>query len=81
MGDEAIEGINTANAKNGLIQTETKLVKSKHSNDPKKKKVKRTKERRIGYIIHKVSEWRKLYNGCKDAKGNIHRKTLDESAA
>jgi len=30
------------------------------------KEPKRTKERTIGYIIEKVSQWRKLYNGYMD---------------
>lgn len=30
---------------------------------------KKTKERTIAYIIQKVSEWRKLYNGYTDANG------------
>lgn len=33
-------------------------------------KCRRTKERKIGHIIEKVSEWRKLYNGdLLDNKG------------
>lgn len=41
---------------------------------------KRTKERRIGYIIEKVSEWRNLYNGNKEDNGAFNRQTLEESA-
>ncbi len=41
---------------------------------------KRTKERRIGEIIEKVSLWRKLYNGIPDGRGNIVRFSLDDSA-
>ena len=31
-----------------------------------KNKCRRTKERKIGYIIEKVVEWRNLYNGFSD---------------
>jgi len=40
----------------------------------------RTKERKIGQIIDKVLQWRKLYNGVKDPTGNLIRLSLDEAA-
>ena len=40
----------------------------------------RTKERKIGYIIEKVARWRNLYNGIQNAKGNTIRMTLEEAA-
>mmetsp|Transcript_9288 Transcript_9288/g.13813 ORF Transcript_9288/g.13813 Transcript_9288/m.13813 type:complete len:291 (-) Transcript_9288:36-908(-) len=40
----------------------------------------RTKERKIGYIIEKVSKWRKLYNGTPNAKGELVKLTLEEAA-
>ena len=40
----------------------------------------RTKERKIGYIIEKVSLWRKLYNGVADQNGNMQRYSLEEAA-
>merc|ERR1712032_1336487 len=43
-------------------------------------KEKRTKERRIGYIIEKVGRWRKLYNGINNSKGELIRLTLEEAA-
>lgn len=44
-------------------------------------KCRRTKERKIGYIIEKVSEWRKLYNGdLMDSKGKQIRLSLEEAA-
>jgi hypothetical protein len=43
-------------------------------------KSKRSKERKIGYIIEKVFLWRKLYNGFLDEKGNLVKLTLEESA-
>jgi hypothetical protein len=43
-------------------------------------KSKRSKERKIGYIIEKVFLWRKLYNGFTDDKGNLVKLTLEEAA-
>jgi hypothetical protein len=43
-------------------------------------KSKRSKERKIGYIIEKVFLWRKLYNGFKDEHGNLIKLTLEEAA-
>jgi hypothetical protein len=40
----------------------------------------RTKERKIGYIIEKVARWRNLYNGIQNSKGNTIRMTLEEAA-
>ncbi|CAI2378650.1 unnamed protein product [Moneuplotes crassus] len=39
----------------------------------------RTKERKIGDVIKKVSEWRKLYNGT-EIEGEIVKKSLEEAA-
>jgi len=33
----------------------------------------RTKERKISFVIEKVSMWRKLYNGIQDNTGKIVR--------
>lgn len=44
------------------------------------KKNKRTKERKIGYIIEKVNKWRKLYNGFNDELGKFTKYSLDEAA-
>jgi cell division protein FtsI/penicillin-binding protein 2 len=41
----------------------------------------RTKERRISFVIEKVSLWRKLYNGVEDSSGNLVRYSLDEAAS
>ena len=41
---------------------------------------KRSKERKIGYIIEKVYLWRKLYNGFTDNNGNFIKLTLEEAA-
>lgn len=43
-------------------------------------KSKRTKERKIGYIIEKVNSWRKLYNGFYDDNGKFTKYSLDEAA-
>lgn len=43
-------------------------------------KVKRTKERRIGEVVEKVSLWRRLYNGFSDHQGNIIKLTLEDAA-
>jgi hypothetical protein len=40
----------------------------------------RTKERKIGYIIEKVARWRNLYNGMVNSKGEHVRMTLEEAA-
>ncbi len=39
----------------------------------------RTKERKIGDVIKKVSEWRKLYNGT-EIDGEVIKKSLEEAA-
>ena len=44
-----------------------------NKNNPDFKNGKRTKERRIGYIIEKVSEWRNMYNGNKEDNGAYNR--------
>lgn len=49
-------------------------------NEEGKKKEKRTKERKIGFIIEKVNAWRKLYNGFYDDKGVHVRYSLDQAA-
>ena len=44
------------------------------------RKCKRTKERKIGFIIEKVNLWRKYYNGFKNENGVFIKHTLDDSA-
>ena len=48
--------------------------------DSDKQKSKRTKERKIGYIIEKVNTWRKYYNGFYDEEGKFTKYSLDEAA-
>jgi hypothetical protein len=40
----------------------------------------RTKERKISFVIEKVSMWRKLYNGIQDSAGKIVRYSLEDAA-
>lgn len=46
----------------------------------KKEKDKRTKERKIEFIIEKVNAWRRLYNGFYNDKGQYIRYSLDQAA-
>ena len=48
--------------------------------DDSGKGARRTKERKIGYIIEKVARWRNLYNGVVNSKGEHIRMTLEEAA-
>ena len=43
-------------------------------------KLPRTKERTVGYIIDKVSQWRRLYNGTYDQNFNHQRMSLEDAA-
>ena len=45
-----------------------------------KGRLKRTKERKIGYIIEKVNSWRKLYNGFRDSNNKYTKYSLEEAA-
>jgi hypothetical protein len=40
----------------------------------------RTKERKIGYIVEKVSKWRRLSNGEQNSAGESFKLTLEEAA-
>ena len=40
----------------------------------------KTKERTVGYIIDKVSQWRRLYNGTYDQNFNHQRMSLEDAA-
>jgi len=44
------------------------------------KTTKRTKERKIGFIIEKVAQWRKFYNGFTDKNGEFIRLSLEDAA-
>ena len=62
-----------------IKKTEKQLFERKH-NFSKKTKDKRTKERRIGFIVEKVNAWRRLYNGFYNEKGEHTRYSLDQAA-
>ncbi len=44
------------------------------------RKGKRTKERKIGEVISKVSEWRRLYSGVRGSEGGMVKYSLEEAA-
>jgi len=48
---------------------------------PKSPALHRTKERKIGYIIDKVMEWRALYNGTTNSDGEEVKCTLEQAAS
>ncbi len=50
------------------------------TNSSSRPKGKRTKERKIGEIIDKVAEWRKLYSGVKQSDGTIKKYSLEDAA-
>jgi hypothetical protein len=54
-------------------KTEKEEIKIKQNDSHKR-------ERKIGYIIKKVSEWRKLFNGYHDENGNYIKYSLDEAS-
>ncbi|KRX02247.1 Glycoside hydrolase, superfamily [Pseudocohnilembus persalinus] len=43
-------------------------------------KSRRNNEKKIGFIIEKVVEWRRLYNGIKQPDGDTKKLSLDEAA-
>jgi hypothetical protein len=57
---------------------DNELSSQKNSKVPTK--CRRTKERKIGYIIKKVLKWRQYYNGIPNAAGAPVRCSLEESA-
>ena len=40
----------------------------------------KTKERTVAYVIHKVTQWRRLYNGYYDKDFNHQRLSLEDAA-
>jgi hypothetical protein len=48
--------------------------------DRQGKASRRTKERKIGFIVEKVARWRNLYNGISTGRGESVRMTLEEAA-
>jgi len=79
--DKVIIRLRTA-AKNNFTDLfgNTTVSTSDRSSAQQQQTSRRTKERKIGQIIDKVLQWRKLYNGVKDNTGNLTRLSLDEAA-
>ena len=59
-------------------KTEKQLFDKKDIN--KNQKDKRTKERKIEFIVEKVNAWRRLYNGFYNENGEYTRYSLDQAA-
>jgi hypothetical protein len=59
-------------------KTEKQLFDKKEPN--KNQKDKRTKERKIEFIVEKVNAWRRLYNGFYNENGEYTRYSLDQAA-
>ena len=59
-------------------KTEKQLIDKKEVN--KNQKDKRTKERKIEFIVEKVNAWRRLYNGFYNESGEYTRYSLDQAA-
>jgi len=47
---------------------------------PQEQALQRNKERSIGFVIEKVTQWRKLYNGYYDENQELKRMSLEEAA-
>lgn len=56
------------------LDNEKEKATSVAAEDPS---LQRNKERSIGFIIEKVTEWRKLYNGFYDENQELKRKSLE----
>ena len=61
-----------------IKKTEKQLFDKKETN--KTQKYKRTKERKIEFIVEKVNAWRRLYNGFYNENGEYTRYSLDQAA-
>ena len=61
-----------------IKKTEKQLFDKKENN--KSTKDKRTKERKIEFIVEKVNAWRRLYNGFYNENGEYTRYSLDQAA-
>lgn len=53
---------------------------SRNTSKVNNEKKRRTKERKIGYIIEKVNAWRRLYNGYYNFENEFKKKSLDDAA-
>jgi len=69
------------------VKQESQIVQEQNSDDgagggsgPQQRQ-KRTKERKIGEILEKVLQWRRLYNGTPDPKtGQMVKMSLEDAA-
>jgi hypothetical protein len=67
----------TQNAVNNVEHERDEASEDEESQVGKgKKQCRRTKERRIGYIIEKVIEWRKYYSGTSDQARQTEKYSL-----
>jgi hypothetical protein len=62
------------------IQQPVHLTRTSSGTEREKKVSRRTKERKIGFIVDKVRHWRSLYNGQPDNTGEIVKKNLEDAA-
>ncbi|CAD8166748.1 unnamed protein product [Paramecium octaurelia] len=74
MSEEMNEKVNKMKEQDGNDQQNLQ-----HQGQENQKQCRRTKERRIGYIIEKVSKWREYYSGIM-IDGESQRFTLEEAA-
>jgi len=63
-----------------LIEENQTNLDEHNQNQNISSEAKRSKERKIGYVIEKVFLWRKLYNGFTDDSGTFVKLTLEEAA-
>jgi len=69
------------------VKQESQIVQEQNSDDGAgsgsgaQQRQKRTKERKIGEILEKVLQWRRLYNGTPDPKtGQMVKMSLEDAA-
>jgi hypothetical protein len=58
------------NSQRIAAKTNVKGTEVISENDDELKLVPKTKERTVGYVIEKVAQWRRLYNGTYDQNFN-----------
>ncbi|CAD8068185.1 unnamed protein product [Paramecium primaurelia] len=75
MSEEMNEKVNKMKEQEGNEQQQ----QQQNQGQENQKQCRRTKERRIGYIIEKVQKWREYYNGIT-VDGESKRFTLEEAA-
>jgi len=64
-----------------IVDKESIKIESSEGNSANTPRQKRTKERKIGEILDKVLQWRRLYTGVNDpTTGQIVKMSLEESA-